>query len=486
VYNAITDEMLARSTRDPEALALLRTIGMRAALLVPIKVRDQILGVMALVAAETARTYEPGDVALAEELGRRAGIALENARLYAVAQEAAARAEESARTAEQASRAKDEFLATVSHELRTPLNAIYGWATILRKVASEPLKLQHGLEVIERNAKAQTRIVNDILDLSRIISGKLQLKVVKTDLSTVIHQAADVVRPGADSKGIKLAVEVDPDIGAAMADPDRLHQIMWNLLINAVRFTPRGGSITVTGDRTDSGIVLHVIDTGAGIAPHHLPHIFERFTQVDCSTTRSHSGLGLGLAIVRHLVEAHGGTVDAQSAGLGQGSIFSVSLPICAVNTAREEEEEVQAEEESSRASTVTSLTGARVLVVDDEADAVELLRVILEEAGAAVVQARSAREALAALDSAGPFTVVLSDIGMPDMDGYAFMRHIRSRDSGADVPAIALTAYARPQDSDLARRAGYQEHLAKPVDQARLLEAVKMWSQVRMRQTAL
>jgi PAS domain S-box-containing protein len=373
---------------------------------------------------------------------------------------------------ERVNRAKDEFLATMSHELRTPLNAIYGWATILRKKPREEQRLERGLEVIERNVKAQTRLIGDLLDVSRIIAGKLSLKLFKTDVVPVILMAADVVRPAADAKGVRLVVDVDPHIGETMADPERLQQVIWNLLSNAVRFTPQGGRVTIASDRTPSGITIRVQDTGAGIAADHLQHIFERFMQVDSSTTRIHGGLGLGLAIVRHLVEAHGGSVAAESEGLGRGSTFTVRLPIGAVSRRDDE-----AEGATSHPSPRSNLQGLRVLVVDDDVDSLEVLRMVLETAGATVTPATSARGAFEALDDKGPFEVIVSDIGMPEIDGYSFLRSVRARPEGAEIPAIALTAYARSEDAELARRAGFQEHLVKPVDEGRLVEAIRTWS---------
>jgi PAS domain S-box-containing protein len=385
---------------------------------------------------------------------------------------------------EKLNRAKDEFLATMSHELRTPLNAIYGWATILRKNPADTTKVGRGLEIIERNAEAQTRLVSDLLDVSRIISGKLKLQIRKADLSPVIHEAAEVVRPAAEAKGVRLIVDVDPEVGATLADRDRLHQVMWNLLINAVRFTPRGGRIMVNADRTDSGIVIRVQDTGAGIASEHLPHIFERFRQVDSSTTRSHGGLGLGLAIVRHLVESHGGTVQAESEGIGRGTTFTVRVPVRPLSETAECESGSRIGGEAlatcGDAAPARTLQDVRVLAVDDDSDSLELVRVVLEGAGASVTTAHSAGAALEALELRGPFEIIVSDIGMPEMDGYALMRRVRARAIGADVPAIALTAYARAEDAELARRAGYQEHLTKPVDHAQLLAAVRTWSQSR------
>ncbi len=385
---------------------------------------------------------------------------------------------------ERVNRVKDEFLATMSHELRTPLNAITGWSSILRKKPRDEGKLERGLEVIERNAKAQTRLVGELLDVSRIVSGKLQLNIEKTEVLPAIVAAADVVRPAAEGKGVRLVVDVDPDIGATMADADRLQQIAWNLLSNAVRFTDRGGRVVITCDRAASGIHICVRDTGSGIAAEHLPHIFERFKQVDSSTTRAHGGLGLGLAIVRHLAEAHGGSVEAHSEGLGRGATFTVVLPIRAVSTRPAEVEvEVEPEPEATDCREPgSSLDNVRVLVVDDEEDSLEILREVLGVAGARVTTVASAQEAFEAIDAGGSFELIISDIGMPEMDGYSFIRRIRSSASGSDVPAIALTAYARASDAALAKRAGYQEHLVKPVDERKLLSAVQTWSRVSVR----
>jgi PAS domain S-box-containing protein len=386
------------------------------------------------------------------------------------------------REMERVDRAKDEFLATMSHELRTPLNAIYGWATILRRKPREEDKLDRGLEVIERNAKTQGRLVSDLLDVSRIITGKLELKVQRVDVFPVIMSAVDVVRPAAEAKAVRLVIDVDPEIGETIADPDRLQQIVWNLLSNAVRFTPRGGRVTIFGDRTSAGIVIRVKDTGAGIAVEHLPHIFERFMQVDSSTTRAHGGLGLGLSIVRHLVEAHGGVVEAESEGLGHGATFSVTLPIRAVMMDREERRPHDAAQRAPGVETLgteapTRLDGVRLLVVDDDSESLEVLRTVLTTACAAVTTAASAREAFELLDTGGPFDLIISDIGMPEVDGYSFMRTLRAGPVAVDVPAIALTAYARSEDAERAKRAGYQDHLAKPVDESLLLKTITTWS---------
>jgi PAS domain S-box-containing protein len=403
----------------------------------------------------------------------------ENQKELVRAQLAREAAEMARKEMERVNRVKDEFLATMSHELRTPLNAITGWSVILQKKPREESKLERGLEVIERNARAQTRLIGDLLDVSRIINGKLLLTSVKTEILPVIVAAADVVRPAAEGKGVRLVVDVDPDVGSMMADADRLQQVLWNLLTNAIRFTARGGRVTVTGDRVSSGIKICVRDTGVGIAPEHLPHIFERFKQIDSSTTRSSGGLGLGLAIVRHLVEAHGGSVEAASEGIGHGTTVTVALPIRAVSTFPQDARAIEA---AVPDACVANFPGVSVLVVDDEPDSLEVLREVLEGAGAKVTTAASAREAFDIIDRGGPFALIISDIGMPEIDGYSFIRRIRSGESGASVPAIALTAYARASDAALALDAGYQEHLVKPVDEQKLLHAVQTWSRVSVK----
>jgi signal transduction histidine kinase/ActR/RegA family two-component response regulator len=380
--------------------------------------------------------------------------------------------------AEIASRMKDEFLAMMSHELRTPLNAVLGWTTILKQNKQDEAKLARGLDVIERNARAQARLVSDLLDVSRIVSGKLRVSAKKMQLSAVIHAAVEVVRPAAEAKQVRLVVDLAPDLGVMVGDTERLQQVVWNLLINAIRFTPPKGQVMVTAQREASAIGVRVEDTGIGIPAEHLPHIFERFRQVDSSTTRAQGGLGLGLAIVRHLVEAHGGTVEARSEGAGRGSSFTFSLPIRSgeIADAESPEERAKSEAETRTGPAETSspwrakLGQVRALVVDDEPDSLDLVRVVLEDAGANVTTARSAREAL---DAPGPFDIVVSDIGMPETDGYAFVRSLRSRVSAGTMPAIALTAYARNEDADRAVGAGYQAHLAKPVDARELVEAV-------------
>jgi signal transduction histidine kinase/ActR/RegA family two-component response regulator len=365
--------------------------------------------------------------------------------------------------AESASRAKDEFLATVSHELRTPLTAILGWTLNARRNGAA--NLGHALDVIERNARAQVRLVEDVLDLARVASGKLTLQLVPTDLSRVVFLAVESVRPAADAKPLELRVHVDQGLGLVYADPDRIQQIVSNLLNNAVKFTPAGGRVEVQARRFDARVVISVRDTGQGIAPEFLSHVFDPFQQGDASTTRRHSGLGLGLAIVEQLVRAHGGSVRAESAGEGQGATFTVELrPVPVLATPRP-----SASVHGSVSS--TALQGLRVLVVEDEADARALLCDVLRSHGATVDAAASANEGLDRLSAFRP-DVLVSDIAMPSVDGYTLLRRVRqlSPELGGRTPAIALTAHARTEDVERARIAGFQQHVAKPVDPAQLV----------------
>lgn len=467
----ITEQMIRAAAKDEEHAELIARLRLCSFLVVPMIGRTGPVGALTLATAESRRVYSERDVVFASALADRAAIAIENSRLVRALEETAAQLRA-------ADRAKDEFLATMSHELRTPLNSILGWATILRQQPGDEEKLHRGLEVIERNARAQERLVSDLLDVSRIISGKLRLAVARTALCGVVHAAAEVVRPAAEGKGVRLIVDVDPDLPSLVGDPARLQQVVWNLLINGVKFTPRGGRVTVSARWIESKVLLQVRDTGIGIAPEHLPHVFERFRQVDSSTTRRHGGLGLGLAIVRHIVEAHGGSVEAQSDGLGQGATFTVTLSIGAIDTSEAEEaREAKKDREEAEVSATPIprgvLEGMRVLVVEDDADSMEVIREVLVGAGARVTAVSTAAAALA---EPGPFDVILSDIGMAEMDGYELMKRVRSRVIGGDIPSIALTAYTRAEDRERARRAGYQEHLTKPVQPAKLVEAVARW----------
>lgn len=375
--------------------------------------------------------------------------------------------------AEQASRMKDEFLATLSHELRTPMTPILGWAQILRRLSAEDAKLARAAEVIERNAIAQTRIIDDLLDMSRIASGKIRLDVHAYDPRDVIDAALDAVRAAAEARGVVLEAYVDAGVPLLRGDPQRIQQALWNLLSNATKFTGRDGRVRIDARVADAGegavLRISVADSGAGIAPAFLPHVFERFRQADSSATRSHGGLGLGLAIVKQLVELHGGSVHAASAGLGQGATFTIELPI-----PREAHAPLAPHSPARQHAAAQVPPALRVLVVDDEADAREWIGRVLADAGADVRTAASAAEALRCLRAFRP-QVLLSDIGMPGRDGYAFLADVRALPDPevAGVPSIALTAFARAEDRGRALEAGYQLHLGKPVDEARLVAAV-------------
>jgi PAS domain S-box-containing protein len=373
--------------------------------------------------------------------------------------EALLRREQRARLeAEDASRLKDEFLATVSHELRTPLNAITGWTAVARMHGSDPAAVQRALEIIERNARAQKQLIEDLLDVSRIITGKLKLELGPVDVRHVAQAALDTAQAAAAAKNIALLLRCDPDLPVIAADFTRLQQVVWNLLANAVKFTPEGGrvSVTVACDRHEVEVAVH--DTGEGIEPEFLPFVFDRFRQADGSITRRHGGLGLGLAIVRHIVELHGGRVRVESAGAGQGSTFLVRLP------APENIAHGSRGEDGSRLDPAF-LAGLRVLVVDDDRDTLRMLEELLQGYGARVRGAGSARDALAALDI-DTFDLLLSDVAMPDMDGYSLIRAIREGGGElAKLPAVALTAHGRLADRLRALSAGFQSHVAKPVD---------------------
>ncbi|MEO8359606.1 MAG: ATP-binding protein [Vicinamibacteria bacterium] len=375
--------------------------------------------------------------------------------------------------AELASRAKDDFLATASHELRTPLNAIMGWARLLQTGQLNPAAVIQAIDVIERNGRAQVRLIEDILDGSRIITGKLHLETRPLDMTVVLKAALDSVQASVDAKRIALAVEVDAEAARVIGDPERLQQVIWNLVNNAVKFTPKDGAVTVALKRAGTDIELRVSDNGQGIEAEFLPHVFERFRQAEESTTRRYGGLGLGLALVRHLVEAHGGTVRAESGGAGQGATFTVTLPVQAVYAATPAA--VSPDHESTRTFVPrpTGLSGVTVLVVDDEADARDLVATALRGKGADVTTAASAAEALDLMVQRS-FTVMVSDVGMPDTDGYELIRRVRKLGTDrAAVQAVALTAYSREEDRRRALEAGFQTYLSKPVDPDELVKVV-------------
>lgn len=377
---------------------------------------------------------------------------------------------------EAANRVKDEFLSTLSHELRTPLTAIMGWADLLLHDEVEPEKRQQAIETIFRNANSQCQLINDLLEVSRIITGKLRLEFVACELHSVIEAAAESIRPTAEAKGVRLQVLLEPQVGPVFGDRERLQQIVWNLLSNGVKFTRKGGLVQVTLQRINSHVEIVVKDSGIGIQPDFLPHVFDRFRQADGSTTRTYGGLGLGLAIVRHLVELHGGTAWAESPGDNQGSSFTVRLPAMTASEQPTPEELKQpaVAVTESRDRQPSSLAGLRVLVVDDEIDARTLLSAMLERCGAQVVAVSSAREGLESVESWKP-DVLIADIGMPVEDGYGLIKKVRAlpKERGGQTPALALTAYARTEDRVRALSEGYQVHLAKPVDRYELAAVV-------------
>jgi PAS domain S-box-containing protein len=397
----------------------------------------------------------------------------EEQRLALLGSERAARAD-----AERASQMKDEFLATLSHELRTPLNAILGWAQLLSVGGRDAEALNEGLHTIERNARAQAQIIEDLLDMSRIISGKVRLEIQRVDMASVVETAVDTVKPTAGAKGVQIRVTLDPRRCPVSGDPNRLQQVFWNLLANAVKFTPRGGQVQVSLKRVTSHVEIRVKDSGEGISAEFLPFVFDRFRQADASTARRHGGLGLGLAIVKQLVELHGGSVRASSAGRGKGATFIVSLPVAALQDEPRAADHRRHPETAGSApgieQTTDDIAGIKVLVVDDEKDSCELVRRLLMDRKAIALAAATAKQALELVQSNRP-EVIISDIAMPGEDGYSFIRKVRmlTHDQGGDTPAIALTAYARAEDRLSVTNAGFQQHIAKPVEPNELIAVI-------------
>jgi PAS domain S-box-containing protein len=408
-----------------------------------------------------------GAAKIARDVTLRHMLERERDELYA--RERAAREE-----AETANRAKDVFLATISHELRTPLSPILAWTRMLRQGVLDEAKTAKALATIERSARSQTQLIDDLLDVSRIISGKLRLEVRPADLGAIIQAALEVVRPAADAKGIRVQAVLDTETGKIAGDPERLQQVVWNLLSNAIKFTPKGGRVQVTLERVNSHVEIAVSDTGQGFDPSFRPHMFERFWQADSSITRTHGGLGLGLSIVRHIVELHGGTVHAESPGKGQGATFTVKLPLVIFErSAGETKRRHPTSADDVQANVYQELSGARVLVVDDEPDSNEVMSTLLASRGAEVRVATSASDALDTMRVWRP-DLVVSDIGMPGEDGYALLAAMRAneRELGR-IPAIALTAYATRNDRIRILGAGFQLHVTKPIDPVELIASV-------------
>jgi len=414
---------------------------------------------------------EAGNIIGASKIARNI---TERLRAEAEREQLLASEQEARRQAEAANRMKDEFLATVSHELRTPLNAMLGWARLLSSGRLDSEATARGLKSIEQNAKAQAQLIEDLLDVSRIISGKFRLKAQPLEVALVIEAAIDSVRPTADAKGIRLQVVLDPDAGPVSGDAGRLQQVVWNLLSNAVKFTPKSGRVQVRLTRINSHIELEVSDTGQGIAREFLPYVFDRFRQADGSSARVHGGLGLGLAIVRHIVELHGGSVAVDSPGKDQGATFTIKLPMMVTHKKTSAEERVHPRVDSEAAlhfQPSSMLDGVKVLIIDDEPESLILLTAVLNQSGASVKSAASAEEGFAQVKEWRP-DVIVSDIGMPGEDGYSFMKRLKTwmRESGVWIPAVALTAYARVEDRMKVLASGYQIHVPKPVEPAELV----------------
>ncbi|MBN3924506.1 ATP-binding protein [Nostoc sp. NMS4] len=450
----ILESSLQRKSLNEEHFSLLHQLQVKSQIVVPLLVRDRKLGTILFASAQPERHYTTVDLEMAEELAQRAAFAIENAQLYQQAQEA--------------NRIKEEFLAIVSHELRTPLNSMLGWVQVIRTRKWDEATTSKALETIERNAKLQRKLIDDILDVSRIVQGLIRLNIRKVDLVPIIQAAIEVVYPTSEIKDIQVEFNLDSSVGQVMGDAERLQQVVWNLLSNAVKFTPNGGRVEVHLEQVNSNVQITVSDTGKGISADFLPYIFERFRQADSTTTRVDNGLGLGLAIVLHLVEMHSGTVSAFSEGEGRGAKFTVSLPLL------EPQPEQFIKESKVKVDNLSILNGLQILVVDDNADTRELIAFILEQSGGQVRAVSSVGEALKALKQLKP-DVLVSDIGMPDEDGYSLIRKVRAQEAeqGEKILAVALTAFARDEERRLALQAGFQVHVSKPIEPEKLVRVV-------------
>ncbi|HEX8560478.1 MAG TPA: PAS domain S-box protein [Pyrinomonadaceae bacterium] len=450
----VTRESLPALARDAEHARVLEELGLKSFLTVPLVARGRTIGALTFASTRAARAYAPGDVAYAEEIASRAALAIENARLYGRAQEV--------------NRAKDEFLATLSHELRTPLTPILGWTHMIRSGRLGGDETVQGIRVIEKNSQSLSRLINDLLDMSSILSGKMRIERAPVELSSVVREAADTVRPQADARAVALDVETD---GAAVVSGDRtrLVQVFWNLLHNAVKFSPEGGRVLVRVGGRDGAARVEVEDDGSGIAPEFLPHVFERFRQADMGTTRAHGGLGLGLALVKSFVEAHGGRVAAESAGEGRGSRFTVALPAAeGAGGARRQSDDLAPGAAESRPG-----ESRRVLLVEDAPDTLDMLHVAFEARGYVTTACATPEEALSVAES-GRFDIIVSDIGLPRIDGYELIGRLRELPQLRETPALALTGYAAQRDAEAALAAGFDAHVAKPVDPAELAERME------------
>ncbi|MBL8148456.1 MAG: response regulator [Blastocatellia bacterium] len=424
------------------------------------------------------RNFTTDDINFIRSIANVLAMAIERNKVDEERASLLVREQEARKEAEAASRIKDEFLATCSHELRTPLTSILGWAKLLSRADLEPQTFSKAVSVIERNAKLQSKIIDDLLDISKIVSGKMALEMKVTEILPVVEAAIDTLKATAEAKGVKMLMIIDPVLSPVMGDSNRLQQVVWNLVANAIKFTPAGGSVEVTVKRADSQIEISVKDTGKGINPDFMPYLFKRFYQADSSITRTQGGLGLGLAIVRHIVELHGGNVSAESPGEGKGSTFRVRFPV--ISAWKEEITRTSSRWGSFRQPEANiSLSGTKIVVVDDDPDTLGFMKLILAEAGAEVRDASSVDEALALFRKQLP-DLIISDIGLPTRDGYELIREVRNlelesgRRGRGKVPAIALTAYTKKQDRLRALSSGYQVHLSKPIDPNELLSVIE------------
>jgi signal transduction histidine kinase/ActR/RegA family two-component response regulator len=468
LVESVPDGFLERAAETPEHLALMRRIDPCSFLVVPLKVKTSMFGSITLAWSDSGRHYNASDLLLAEDLARRAAAAIDNARLYELSRTERARAEAATRT-------KDEFVAMVSHELRTPLNVIMGWVRLLRSGTLSDATREQALEVVERNANAQSQLVADLLDISRVITGKIRIDPAQVDLGNLINLVLEDARFALEAKRLELHVDFANVATVMRGDAERLRQVIWNLLLNAIKFTPKGGQIWVSLRRIESDLEFVIRDDGMGISAEVLPHIFENFRQSDSKTTRAHGGLGIGLSIAKHLVDLHGGSIGAQSDGAGHGASFIVRLPVSPLISTTVGVGKVAATtRRPAELARPTVLSGLSILVVDDEEDARDLLRIVLESCEVRVHDAASADEALATIQRER-VDLIVSDIGMPGEDGYSLIRKVRTLPTKekAGIPAIALTAFARNEDRTRALLEGFNVHMAKPVEPAELLAAL-------------
>lgn len=455
----------------PRAAVALRE-GLRGAFGFPVLVGNDVWGVLEFLSSEI-REPDAELMNLAAGIGGQIGQFTQRRRAERELEDLLKRESSARAEAEKANRLKDEFLATLSHELRTPLNAVIGWSRMLNSGRLDPETSLHAQEVIARNASAQKQIIEDILDVSRVITGKLQLHLRPVDLATVVHAALDAVRPAMEAKEIRVETKIDSNLRAISGDPDRLQQVVWNILSNAAKFTPTSGEVHISVRQSGTHALIQVKDNGPGIDPAFLPYVFERFRQADGSTTRTHGGLGLGLAIVRHLVELHGGTIAVENRAESQGAIFTISLPLPTGFLQVEILDRANAAF-GARQAEQPNLEGLNILIVDDEPDALDVITVELVQYGANVTGVSNAEDALKLLEKRR-FDLLVSDIGLPKMDGYELIRRVRKQEEGREkrIPAVALTAYARVQDRMQAILAGFSTHVAKPIEANELVTVV-------------